>query len=547
MKLFAELYFALDMTSDPCVRIRALAHYLRQTQPEDAIRALNLLLGTRPRRVLPLEELQQLALETAKVPRWLFEESLAAVKDKLETVTLLLPPADAPKERSLIFWLDDILPTLRDGEVEQRNAEICSSWKQMDFQERFVWNKLLSGGFRLQLPDSVIVEALSDVSGLDAYVLAYRLKHIHEKHSETYHALIAPDITDAAAGRPYPFSSWQMLDKHLTQSDSTDMDSHPHLHADKTLRGNDNTDWHIEWDWDGLRVQCIKRQGQFFIWSQNTVLLTDKFPELHEFGQSLSDGTVIEAQLVAWQEDSALSEDVLQTRIRRKHLTKKLLQETPLRVFAFDVLEDEGQDIRKQAFSLRRDRLSALLRDEPTSCFYLSPAVHAACWAELDSLAEQARKKGAAGLKLIPGEPGEESSGNLAGWWIWEAQPFTMLGVLLYVQRRQGQSLISINEYSFAVWDGKQLIKVATAEGKFSQEEQEEIDRFVKENTLERFGPVRSLKAELVFELSFEGIRKSARHKAGLKLDNPKIIRWRREKSREDADTLSALQALVCE
>ncbi|MCP4379326.1 MAG: ATP-dependent DNA ligase, partial [bacterium] len=304
----------------------------------------------------------------------------------------------------------------------------------------------------------------------------------------------------------------------------------------------------VEWDWGGLRVQCIKRQEQFFLWSQNTELLTDKFPELHEFGKALPDGTVIEAQIVGWRGESTLAGDALQTRLRRKHLTKKLLRETPVRVFALDLLEDEGQDIRKQPFSQRRNRLSTLLTESPVSpTFHISPEVRTTCWTELDGIAGQAGRKGAAGLLLTPLETTEEGDESVKGWWSWKAKPFRLLGVLLYVQRQQGKSMTSVNEYSFAVWDGDQLVKVATTGGGLSEEEQEEIARFVKENTLERFGPVRSVKAELVFELSFDAIRKSARHKAGLKLDNPQITRWCREKSKRDVDSLAMLQGLLCE
>lgn len=300
-------------------------------------------------------------------------------------------------------------------------------------------------------------------------------------------------------------------------------------------------DWHIEWDWEGLRVQCVKRQGQFFLWSQDTELLTDRFPELHKFGQALPDGVVIEAQIVGWRGNSALAGETLQTRIRRKHLSKKLLQETPIRVFALDLLEYQGQDIRNLLFSQRRAQLSALLTEVPDPLLHFSPEVHASCWSKLDNVTEKVRVNGPSGLILTL------LNEHSTGWWRWKAQPFTMLGVLLYAQRRQGQSMSIVSEYSFGVWDGGVLVKVATIRSGLTEEEQEEIDRFVKENTLERFGPVRSVKAELVFEISFEGIRKSARHKAGLKLDTPKITRWRREKSKEEASSLAMLQALLCE
>ena len=528
MRLFAELYFALDTTSDSEVKIRALTHYLRQAPPEDAIWALCLLLGKRPRRILSLEELQQLAREAMQLPDWLIEESLRAVKDLLEAVTLLLPLEEDPEDLPLHIWLDKILPGLRDEEQQSRDEKIRSSWEQMDFQERFVWNKLLSGGFRLPLPNSLIVKALSMVSGLEAHIIAYRLKQKWDTSPEAYHALIAPDDADASASRPYAFSSRQVLDKG-------------------SIHHSDIQHWHIEWDWDGLRIQCIKRQGQFFLWSEEINLLTDKLPELHEFGQNLSDGTVIEATIVAWQNERPLPGEKLQARLRRKHLTKKLLQETPIRGFVVDVLEDGGRDFRHQPFSQRRKRLTNIMKKYSEASFSPSPTVQAYCWAELDRAAECARENGATGLSLIPLDAAQIGDANSETWWIWKAHPLTILAVLLYVQRRQGPSLTPVTEYSLGVWDGDRLVKIAAGTAEFSKGEQEEIDLFVKENTIERFGPVRSVKAELVFELSFEGILKSPRHKAGLKLENPRIIRWCRDKHVEDIGALTDLRGLVCE
>jgi DNA ligase-1 len=304
-------------------------------------------------------------------------------------------------------------------------------------------------------------------------------------------------------------------------------------------------EWHVEWKWEGLRAQIVKREGEVWIWAKDKTLITDKLPELQEFGRAFPDGTVIDGTIVPWRKNVPVNVAELQRRIRRKRVSKALLQEIPVRFMAFDLLEYDRQDIREKAFSWRKEQLAALISEVSHSLLQLSPEVLASDWSTFAEMRENARKIGAGGLMIKRLDSPYHAGRKRGDWWKWNADPFRVNAVLLYAQRGQGQHAHLYTEYTFGVWDGERLVSFARTGSGLTEAEIQEVDRFVRQNTMERFGPVRSVQPELVFEIAFEGIQASTRHKSGVTVRSPRISRWQRDKKKEEADTLGILRGLI--
>ncbi len=526
MKAFAALYRRLDETTSTNRKIAAMTAYFEQTPAADAIWAVRFLIGRKPRQVVPTRQLMTWAGERANVPEWLFEASYDVVGDLAETITLLIPPPTRTNARPLHAWVTQDLLPLREMAIETRRQAILDAWDRMDESQRFVWNKLITGGFRVGVSRRLVVRALARLSGIEAAVITHRLMGEWAPTADTFHRLLATDTADADISRPYPFYLAYPLEK-----------------PPATL--GPRTDWQVEWKWDGIRGQVIRRQGKAFIWSRGEELVTDKYPELAAAAARLPDGTVLDGEILPWRNGRPLPFGELQRRIGRKSVGRKILQEVPVAFLAYDLLEHEGRDQRGQALARRRQKLEALLDHRADDRLLLSPVLAAPDWTALATQHGESRQRGVEGFILKRHDSRYGVGRRRGDWWKWKVDPLTADAVLIYAQRGHGRRAGLYTDYTFAVRQGDGLVPFAKAYSGLSDAEIQEVDRFIQRNTRERFGPVRAVRPALVFEIAFEGIRASTRHKSGVAVRFPRILRWRRDKTIEDADTLETLKALL--
>ncbi len=544
MKRFAALYRRLDGITSNLARLAALREYFAATRAEDAAWAVYFLAGGKPSQLVPTRVLHEAALSASGLPDWLLGESYAAVGDFAETIALVLPEASASDDAGLDVWMRERLLPLRGQSPGAQVAALIDFWHRLDSWERFTSLKLVTGGLRAGVSRLLVTRALAEVAGVDATIIAQRLVGYTDRRTtptaSSYRALIAPaseDGVNAIGGQPYPFFLAHPLQAPLEEL--ADVLGAP-------------TDWLIEWNWDGIRAQLVRRSGEAWLWSRGEDLITERFPEIQDAAQSLPDGTVLDGEILAWPAERVAPFALLQKRIGRKQLTPKVLAEAPVVLMAFDVLELDGIDIRNRSITERRDALERLLESTANDALRLSPLLSAPDWPSLAKERARSRELGVEGmlLKAAGSRYGVGRTKNAGVWWKWKIEPYTVDAVLIYAQPGSGKRASLYTDYTFAVWDDSQpggaraLVPFAKAYSGLTDEEIQEVDRFVRRNTLERFGPVRSVAPELVFELGFEGIAPSPRHKSGVAVRFPRILRWRRDKPAHEADTLATLRAL---
>lgn len=524
MKAFAALYAALDETTKTNEKVEGLTQYFSRVPPADAAWAAAFLIGRRPKRLLESRKLAQWATEESGIPEWLFGECYHAVGDFAETMALLLPPAQASSGLPLHYWIEERLLPLRDAGDEARRALLVSAWREMDERQRFAWNKIITGEFRVGVSQSLVVRAVAAASGLDAAVVSHRLMGDWQPTARFWTQLVAPDTGDADASRPYPFFLAYPLEGPIEQ-----------------LGGIG--EWQVEWKWDGIRAQLIRREGQTFVWSRGEELMTERFPELEALGTRLPEGVVVDGEVLPWKSGEPLPFAKMQRRIGRKALGARILSEVPVVVMAYDLLELHGEDIRARPLEFRRARLEEIAPRD--SALMVSPVVQADNWAELTVRRQEARARKVEGFMLKRlGSP--YGVGRRRGdWWKWKIQPYSVDAVLIYAQPGHGRRASLFTDYTFGVWDGDRLVPFAKAYSGLTDEEIRRVDAFVRAHTTEKFGPVRAVKPELVFELAFEGIQRSPRHRSGIAVRFPRMARWRTDKKAEEADTLETIRALL--
>ncbi|MFN6925769.1 MAG: ATP-dependent DNA ligase [Tabrizicola sp.] len=526
MNRFAALFETLDGTTKTGAKTAALADYFRHAPEPDRVWTIALLTGRRPRRAVNATELRLWAAEAADIPDWLFEESYTVVGDLAETIALLLPPPVTTSDLSLDQAIRDLM-RLTGQPVETRKAAVLSAWSALSATERFLYNKLLTGGFRMGVAQGLLTRALAQATGVDDSILAHRLMGDWDPASITFPALIAGEAGGDA--RPYPFALASQLED-----------------SPQTL--GSPADWRAEWKWDGIRGQLVTRPGAYALWSRGEDLITDRFPDLASLADFLPPGTVIDGEILAW--DSARNGPHpfarLQRRIGRKTVPKSLLAEAPARILAYDLLEDQGRDIRDLPFATRRARLETILaRIPPTLPLSASPLIAFDSWETLAATRATARAEGAEGLMLKRAASPYFQGRKRGDWWKWKLDPWTVDAVMLYAQAGHGRRANLFTDFTFGVRDGNEIVPFTKAYSGLTDAEFTEITRWVQRNTLERFGPVRKVPAELVFEIGFEGIQASPRHKSGIALRFPRMLRWRRDKGVADIDTLDSLRALL--
>ena len=530
MRAFAELYAELDETTRTNEKVDALARYFASAAAEDAAWAVHFLIGRRPKRLVPARRLAEWAMEMAGVPEWLFAECHEAVGDLAETITLLLPPpSDERDDLPLHRWVEErLLPLRQEDEAGQRVA-MRAAWAELSGPEAYVWNKLITGGFRVGVSQNLVVRALARAGGVDEPVVAHRLMGAWDPTPDFYARLFGADTSDADASRPYPFYLAYALDAELD-----------------TL--GEPGEWQAEWKWDGIRAQMIRRRGSVYIWSRGEELITERFPELARAAGLLPDGAVLDGEILPWMDGRPLPFAQLQRRIGRKVLGPKILAEVPVVLLAYDLLEIEGVDVREEPLQWRRARLEELIASLPTGAtdrLPLSPIVPARDWDSVTEAYRGARDRAAEGLMLKRLDSPYRTGRRRGDWWKWKVEPFTLDAVMVYAQRGHGRRASLYTDYTFAVWKEGELVPFAKAYSGLTDAEIRRVDAWVRRNSLQKFGPVRTVKPELVFELAFEGIQRSPRHKSGVAVRFPRILRWRTDKKPEDADSLETILGLL--
>ena len=559
MKQFAALFHALDATTAQSAKLAALVAYLRVAAPGDAAWAVYFLAGGKPRQMVPTKRLKTLAQEAAGLPEWLFDECYEAVGDLAETLALLLPPPTEPADLPLAEWMALLLP-LRALPADEADARLRGQWAMLAPEQRFVYFKLITGNFRVGVSRLQVTQALAAVSGVDPKRIAHRLMGYtqigRQPQAADYAALVAPTegaegrADDSAAGHPYPFFL-----AHPFNQPAAEMPA---------LLGPVQ-DWLVEWKWDGIRAQIVRRARAAWVWSRGEELVTDRFPELAEAAMAqLPDGTVVDGEILVWlpEEPGPRPFADLQKRLGRKTLGPKLLRELPVVLVCYDLLEHAGQDLRQQPQHARRALLEAVLQPNPGAivatpegALRLSPLLHGPDWQDLARQREAARSLGTEGfmLKHRDAHYGVGRTKDVGVWWKWKIDPMSVDAVLIYAQRGHGRRASLYTDYTFAVWSGppedpdRQLVPFAKAYSGLTDAEIAQVDAIIRKTTRESFGPVRSVEATQVFELGFEGIARSPRHKSGIAVRFPRMLRWRQDKPVAEADTLQTLAMLLPE
>lgn len=526
MKAFAHLFTRIDQTTKTNAKVAALAEYLRDAPDDDRLWTVALFSGRRPKRAVTTTRLREWAAEQADIPLWLFEECYPIVGDLAETIALILPPPTRHSDHSLAHWIQTLM-ALSDQPEDTRKQTVLAAWDQLDATERFLFNKLLTGGFRIGISQKLMTRALAQATGHEESDLAHRLMGDWTPQTTSWSDLIQAENPAADLSRPYPFYLAYALDS-----------------APEDL--GDIADWHADWKWDGIRGQLILRQGQHFVWSRGEELMTDRFPELANALDVLPDGTVLDGEILAWDGTRPLPFNALQKRIGRKTVSRKLLKEAPVILYAYDLLEDAGEDLRPLPFADRRTRLTALTKDLPAqAAVRLSPAIQYATWDDLARCRETARDAQAEGLMLKRRDSPYLAGRKKGDWWKWKLDPLSIDAVMIYAQSGHGRRANLFTDFTFAVWKGNELVPFAKAYSGLTDAEFREITSWVRKHTQQRFGPVRQVTPELVFEIAFEGIHPSSRHKSGVALRFPRMARWRKDKPVKEANTFEDLQEML--
>jgi len=544
MHSFAQLIFTLGTSTKTNDKLQALSDYFAHADGKDKVWVIALFSGRRPRRTVSGTQLAVWCTELVHLPIWLFQECYHTVGDLSETIALLIPekkgshfssPIGGGREGAsregaapghpLHYYVEQFQQLEKATEAEKK-LFILQSWLELSSRERFVFNKLLSGTFRVGVSQKLMVNALARTVQLEASVIAHRISGNWDPATTSFEELLSEQSTQTDLSKPYPFYLAYALEGSLSEL-------------------GEPADWQAEWKWDGIRGQVIKRNDQLFVWSRGEDLVTDKFPEYGILQNKLPNGVVIDGEILPYRDGQVLNFNVLQTRIGRKNVTKKHLQEAPVGLFAYDLLELNGEDIRHLALAERRAALEHLVTALQIPFLQLSPIVTFSDWDQLTVIREQSRSINSEGLMLKRKSSAYQVGRRRGDWWKWKIDALTIDAVMVYAQKGAGRRSNLYTDYTFAVKDGDKLVPFTKAYSGLTDKEFAQVDAFVKKNSLEKFGPVRTVKPELVFEIAFEGIAASNRHKSGVALRFPRISRWRTDKPPDEINTLDDLKKML--
>jgi DNA ligase 1 len=534
MMLFAELVYQLGITTKTNDKLDALIEYFLHADDKDKVWMIALFSGRRPRRTVNSRQLSAWCADIIGIPLWLFEESYHTVGDLSETIALLIPEQDEDLitiHHSLSFYVEKFL-NLQQATEEEKKDFVLQSWKELNAKERYVFNKLLSSTFRVGVSQKLVVNALAKTMKLEASVIAHRITGKWDAATTNFNDLLSENSLNIDHSKPYPFYLAYPLEEDL-----------------QTL-GN-SSQWQVEWKWDGIRGQIIKRNNELFVWSRGEELMTEKFPEYETLAALLPEGIVIDGEITSGNsihpgnDFIVLPFSSLQTRIGRKTISKKQLQEAPVIFIAYDLLEYEHEDWRTRTMQERRKKLEEIINTLTTTVVHLSPIIEFDNWNKLVSIRENSRNKSAEGLMIKRKDSVYQVGRKRGDWWKWKIDPLTIDAVMIYAQKGSGRRSNLYTDYTFAVKDGDKLVSFTKAYSGLTDKEFAQVDNFVKRNSIEKFGPVRTVKPELVFEIAFEGIAASNRHKSGVALRFPRISKWRTDKKPDEINTINDLKNML--
>lgn len=543
MKNFASLIKTLDSTNKTTIKVQALTDYFLVANDTDRVWTIAILSHRRPPRPVNTTLLRQWASELAKIPLWLFEESYHIVGDLAETIALVIPSSKSSTDKTLTQFLDEMIALKKRTEDEKRNY-LFENWTVLDYYERFVFTKLITGGFRIGVSQKLMTRALAKATAIDEDILAYKLMGNWNPSVITFQELILEENESDYLSKPYPFYLAYAIEDEVADLGNV-------------------TEWSAEHKWDGIRSQTILRNDELFVWSRGEELVTDKYPEFQDFIGTIPNGTVIDGEILPFPNGQIGSFNDLQTRIGRKTVSKSLLSKVPVILKAYDLLEWRGEDIRTKPFIQRRKLLEHLIqevdhkRKEQTEKIakaamplYLSETMHFNSWKAVADERERSREVRSEGLMLKRKDSPYLVGRKKGDWWKWKVDPLTIDAVLTYAMRGHGRRSNLFTDYTFALWQEneegeRELVTFAKAYSGLTDAEFRQVDAWIKKNTLERFGPVRSVKPHHVFEIAFEGIALSKRHKSGVATRFPRIVRWRQDKTIHEANHLEDLKALI--
>ncbi len=562
MKEFAELIRTIDGTNKTNLKVAALTQYFNTAPEDDKLWTIAILSHRRPKRPVNTTLMREWATEISGIPMWLFEESYHIVGDLAETIALILPTTSEPSDKSLSQIIRELIE-LRKKSEEEKKKYLQHNWLKLNYYERFVFNKIMTGGFRIGVSQKLMTRALAASTGIDQDILAHKLMGSWTGENTTFQELVFEDNEVAMRGKPYPFYLAYAVEGNITDL-------------------GDVAGWSAEHKWDGIRSQTIIRAGELFVWSRGEELVTDKYPEFQKFLDVIPNGTVIDGEILPYKDGEIMNFNDLQTRIGRKTVGKKLLADVPVVVVAYDLLEWQGKDIRDLPFEERRKLLEELVEvvkdgvpfnhsgsDQPIPRqarndnsnvdsssnsdsgsslavpLLLSETMHFNSWEEVAAERNKAEERRSEGLMLKRKDSPYLVGRKKGDWWKWKVDPFSVDAVLTYAMRGHGRRANLYTDYTFGLWQDGELVTFAKAYSGLTDAEFRQVDAWIKKNTLERFGPVRSVTPHHVFEIAFEGIAPSKRHKSGVATRFPRIVRWRKDKPIEEANTLDDLKALI--
>lgn len=528
MKNFAQLFSTLESGITESARVDALAAYLQQASEADKLWSIALLMGKRPPRVVATSVLRGWAEEKTNLPDWLFETTSKQVGDVVETISKIVPkPHKIEPSRPLSSWIEDIIEH-KTQEGDELKQTIYEDWERLSLDKRVVYNKLLTGGFKLTLRQKTLTAALARYLDQDVSYIAHKLMKPWQPQQTSFDALFLAEDASYANSKPYPFYLAKTIEGPMAELGKPE-------------------EWTVEYKWDGQRCQIVKRSGQAYVWSRVGELITHFLPEF-EVLNTCAREFVVDGDLVVFKE-SILPREAVQKRVTRKP-TKKLVSESPVLFIAYDMMELDGADVRQLPLLERRQLLETLIKEINLPVLSLSEVIVFKDWEELEKIKASAREKRATGLMVKSRQDTYKEGRGLSQWYKWLIEPISIYAVMLYAHRGATRSRI-FTEFTFAVIDerlpvdGKKLVVITKASGDLPDEDLKEIAKFIKGHTVERFGPVYSVKPELVFKISFMDIVFSSRNKAGLSLVGSQIISWSKDISPLEIHTLQRLKAYI--
>ncbi len=527
LELFATLVSELSSSTKTNDKLQSLVDYFATAPDADKVWVIAIFSGRRPRRAVNSRFMREWCLEITSYPEWLFNECYGTVGDLAETLALLLPETKPTDQinKSLSHYLETFISIEKQDE-SVRKKFIIDSWNQMNRDERFVFNKLITGSFRIGVSQKTIVNALAKTVNLTASVIAHRISGNWDPSTTSFSDLLSESASITDFSKPYPFYLAYALEENAENLGLPE-------------------EWQAEWKWDGIRGQMIKRNNDLFIWSRGEELMTDKFPEYFILKDMLPDGVVIDGEIIPAIDGKPLPFSVLQTRIGRKNIGKKQLQDAPICFFAYDLLEYNYIDWRQKSLIERRKKLEEIILPTKNNAIQISEIINFNSWEDLSELRKKSRDMNSEGIMLKRRNSDYKVGRKRGDWWKWKIDPLTIDCVMVYAQKGSGRRSNLYTDYTFAVKDGDQLVVFTKAYSGLTDKEFAQVDNFVKKNAIEKFGPVRTVKPELVFEIAFEGIAASNRHKSGVALRFPRISRWRKDKTADEINTIEDLRKML--